>query len=408
VNKLSIPLLILVASCNVPKAQEYHLQRQELIDDVIHLLDQVATNYAYLSEKDVDMQCLRRIYTLKSQEVHSLESEIGFYEQLLNEFYDSHVHLNTNTQASYRLSAPLYVTLKGNTFFITQYWKSQLKEPVPMELIGAAVLTMNGQPMNSLIDAFPCHCNNKVNPVVREWIANKIIAGKYNQRRMLKLRLENGDIMNLDVDGLKIRTDEGLLKVSQQSGIGIIRLNNTLGDNQLISALDQALDTLYNSKGLVLDLRNTPSGGNTYVARGILGHFVKLPTPYQMHSRMESYGAGPAIPRTWVEYVEPRGLFYDRPVTVLVGRWTGSMGEGLAVGFDALDHATVIGTEMQRLAGAITTYAFRHRDYGFSLSAERLFHVNGTPREYYVPKYMVQDNIHGDAYMDKAFELLHP
>jgi carboxyl-terminal processing protease len=38
---------------------------------------------------------------------------------------------------------------------------------------------------------------------------------------------------------------------------------------------------------------------------------------------------------------------------VLVGRWTASMGEGMAIGLDAMKRATIVGTRMAGLNGAV-------------------------------------------------------
>lgn len=56
----------------------------------------------------------------------------------------------------------------------------------------------------------------------------------------------------------------------------------------------------------------------------------------------------------WVEYASPR---LSKPIcaklAIFVDRWTGSMGERLAVGFGGLKRATVIGTPMAGLRGAV-------------------------------------------------------
>ena len=60
------------------------------------------------------------------------------------------------------------------------------------------------------------------------------------------------------------------------------------------------------------------------------------------------------VPRQWIEQVLPRpGKRHPGPVTVRVGRWTGSMGEGLAIGLHAVVGAEVIGTPMAKLLGAL-------------------------------------------------------
>ncbi len=43
-----------------------------------------------------------------------------------------------------------------------------------------------------------------------------------------------------------------------------------------------------------------------------------------------------------MEIVSPKKPAYTKPLVVLVNHWTGSVGEGIAKGFDALKRATII------------------------------------------------------------------
>jgi len=403
---LKLAFILWISPCNL-EAQAYQNNQEKLIEDVNYLINQIETSYVYLSDKGVDLNCLRDFYTNKVHEINSIETEISLYENLLNEFYDSHIHLNTNTQSSYRLYAPLYISLKNDEFYISEVWESQIN-PISVNLIGAKVISMNDKTIKSLIDSFPSSCNDKKNPDVKEWIANKIVAGKYNESRIFHLLLSNGKKIKFDLDEIDIKSSRKMLSFYSLNNIGIIRINNSLGNNDLIEEFDETLNGLSNTKGLIIDLRNTISGGNSYVARGILSRFINRSIPYQIHSFNEKYGDGPLIPRKWMEFVNPRGKYYNKPVVVLVGRWTASMGEGLAIGFDSLDNATVVGTEMYKLAGAVNNFNFENRDYGYQLSTERLFHVNGTPREKYIPKHVVNEsNIGADELMNKAILLLN-
>ena len=135
---------------------------------------------------------------------------------------------------------------------------------------------------------------------------------------------------------------------------------------------------------VVLDLTDTASGGNTSVARGVMGWFVSEPRPYQVHN-LPAEERETGVPRQWVEQVLPRaGKHHDGPVTVRVGRWTGSMGEGLAVGFDALG-ARVEGGRMAGLLGAIYDLRLERSGLVIKVPVERLYAVDGTPREAFAP-----------------------
>jgi hypothetical protein len=165
----------------------------------------------------------------------------------------------------------------------------------------------------------------------------------------------------------------------------VIRFNDSLGDSETVTAFDAIMATAQPGQPVVLDLTDTASGGNTVVARAVMGWFVDTPTAYQIHNRpAEARETG--IPRQWIEQVLPRpGKRHRGRVTVRVGRWTGSMGEGLAIGLDALG-AEVTGDPMAGLLGAIEDHRLTHSGLVVKLPTERLSTVAGTPREAFRPR----------------------
>ena len=60
------------------------------------------------------------------------------------------------------------------------------------------------------------------------------------------------------------------------------------------------------------------------------------------------------------------------------------MGEGLAIGFDALG-ADVTGGRMAGLRGAVSDIALLNSGLVLKLPTERLFTVDGVPREDFIP-----------------------
>lgn len=197
------------------------------------------------------------------------------------------------------------------------------------------------------------------------------------------------------------------LSVARRGDVAIIRLNNSLGNNATIGAFQAALQQVAATKGLVLDLRNTPSGGNTTVARGIMGHFIQHEQPYQVHvvpSEERRFG----VPRKFVEYVVPIAPYYAGKVIVLGGHWTGSMGEGLLVGFNAFGIQTA-GSELADLLGALFNERLLLSDAKVDLGEELLLQVNGQPREDFVPKilYSASDSPAGhDELLTQALQTI--
>jgi hypothetical protein len=96
--------------------------------------------------------------------------------------------------------------------------------------------------------------------------------------------------------------------------------------------------------------------------------------------------------KIWTRRVAPRGPWqFTRPVTVLVSRWTGSMGEGMAIGLDAMHRARVCGSRMAGLNGSVFDHALPASGLMARLPGERLSHLDGTPREAFVPPAAVDD-----------------
>jgi C-terminal processing protease CtpA/Prc len=227
-----------------------------------------------------------------------------------------------------------------------------------------------------------------------EYAANMLMAGRHNKARSITA-FGNGLEKTYYPDSSIYKTNPGDSKLLEyrtlSSHIGYIKINNSLGDDALIKAFDEALDNLWSTKGLIIDLRETPSGGNTTVARAIMSRFIEKEMPYQKHSLpVEEKQFG--VKRSWIELVSPRRKIYKQPLVLLVNRWTGSMGEGIAIGFDGMNRARIVGDKMAGLLGAIYSFTLPETNIGFSIPVEKLFHVNGSPREEFVPNFLVSDN----------------
>jgi carboxyl-terminal processing protease len=173
------------------------------------------------------------------------------------------------------------------------------------------------------------------------------------------------------------------LSVERRGTMAVIRFENSLGKDETIEAFDEVIARIGSVEAVVLDLRNTPSGGNTNVARSIIGHFITEPRPYQMHE-IPAVERKTSVPRRFVEYALPRKPYYAGRVAVLGGHWTGSMGEGLVIGLHGAAHARTFVSDMGDLLGALHNFDMKHSNVRVDLGAETLFHVDGTHRENFI------------------------
>lgn len=373
----------------------------------------IAATYAYFDAKATRWIDVPELYAADLRSVTRREEFILLLERVVDELYDHHAQLTVNLERSPRLvpsGTDLWAEWREGRAIITQVRENSDAERAGLRH-GAVVVEIDGVP---IVDAVDRRLGRSYPPSVaaaRDWALRGLLAGRRSTPRVLEIEEHRGIRRTIELPAADQPFEaEALLEAYEiRPGIGYIRFNNSLGNGATVAAFDRALDGLRRTRGLIIDLRDTPSGGNSGVARGILGRFVEREQAYQKHElTLEERDTG--IRRSWFELVSPRGDFvYSQPVAVLVNRWTGSMGEGLAIGFDATGTATVVGTPMAGLVGATMRITLPRTGIGINLPTERLYHVNGTPREEFQPVVLVDVAGAGpndDPFMSAALRVL--
>ncbi len=375
-------------------------------------VDQIAAMYAYSDEKATRWDSISALYADDLRRVATRDEFISLLERVVDELYDHHAHLTVSIQNSPRLvpsGTDLWAEWRDGRATITQVRSGSDAERAGIRP-GTVVLAIGGVPIPDALGARLGRSYPHSTAAARDWALRVVLAGRHGEGRLLHIE-EDGIDRTVDLPSeAQFRRAAAPLEASEiRPGIGYIRFNDSLGDNASVAAFDRALEALRQTKGLIIDLRDTPGGGNSSVARGILGRFVEREQAYQKHVwPYEERVTG--VRRSWLELVSPRGDFvYAQPVTVLVNRWTGSMGEGLAIGFDATGTGTVVGTAMAGLVGATTRIALPKTNVGINLPNERLYHVDGTPREAFRPAVLVDvasADAERDPFIEAALEVL--
>ena len=252
---------------------------------------------------------------------------------------------------------------------------------------GEWLASVNGVAVDQAVAAYWSTIGLDVTPRRAGYGARVIAAGRRDRDRSLGIMGVDGQVRTVALVSLYHEQHQDLPPVtsSTEGGRTVIRINNSLGDSATIAAFDQAMAGVRAQQAVTIDLRDTPSGGNSSVARAIMGWFVTKATSFQIHNRpVEQRETG--IARQWIEQVLPRaGKLHRSLPEILVGRWTGSMGEGIAIGFDAMG-ARVRGGPMAGLNGSVEDVQLGNSDLSVKLPTERLSTVAGQPREEFQPR----------------------
>ena len=364
------------------KGQDF-LTREQRVADFAGFCHFVGESYAYFDLKATDWSRACAAHAPQAAAASRRSDYIGVLERALAELYDAHAHLGTRTPASYRLvpsQTDLFARWQDGRALIVAVREGSAAGRAGLQP-GMEVVALDGEPIQAAVSAVEPKFLSRVDAGARDWALQVALAGRHEQR-VTRLLVQRGGVQQVfeyvprDPDA-----DPGPPLSARAVGtVGHVRIHNALGQQALVPAFDQALTELQDMQALVLDLRDTPSGGNSLVARGIMGRLVTRLRPYQRHEAVAEFRAH-GIRRVWDEHVAPRAAPFVKPVVVLVGRWTGSMGEGLAIGLHAARGAAVLGQPMARLLGAIGDIELPHSRITVRVPVEKLFHVDGTPRE---------------------------
>ncbi|HRG52148.1 MAG TPA: S41 family peptidase [Bacteroidia bacterium] len=363
----------------------------------------VNENYAYLKKQNIDWNKVKETYQPQVDAIKDNDEFIKLLENVLNELYNGHSSLNTNLPSSSKLTpsgTDMYVENLNNRFIVQDLRKGFGAEQCGIK-VGMEIVKFNDLEVLPQLKQFLPKYTKTYNEQMLQYAIDMLFAGTHNKPRKITT-FENGSEKDYYPDKVTLPKNEKLIESKVIDGkAGYIKINNCLYNYDLINEMDKAIDNFSSLKTIIIDLSETPSGGNTTVARAMMGRFINEKLPYQTHEIDESQYETKQL---WTEYVIPRKKMYTGKVIIMVGHWTGSMGEGIAIGFDAMNKGTVIGTKMAGLIGAIDGFKLTETHIGFQIPTEQLYHVNGTPRENYLPKVLTKNEIDTWSQMEKMIK----
>lgn len=389
--KFVFSIIVILFSPLLIYAQEIKFSTQ-CKEDFNYFWKSIEEEYCYFNKKQTDWEKVKLIYAPMIDTVKSRDAFVTVLESAIGELYDHHCGLHTNTAVSRRLvptSTDVWAEYLNGVPTISEVRKKTGADSCGI-VAGMEVLSVDDIPVEKAIFPFLPKSLKEPDTEAKAFALRSLLAGDHIHPRKFLLKYKNNTTAYFpDKAGLNMEkfSYPGKLETNLYGDIGYIKINNCLYDNGLIAAFDSVMSTMNKTKGLILDLRETPSGGNTAVARAILGWFINKEHFYQRHEYYAEEKQN-GIKRSWEEIVSPRkNKYYDKPLAILVNHWTGSIAEGITIGFDALQrkNTTIIGTTMARLNGAVYSYEMPNTKIGFSFVAERLYHINGLPREQYIP-----------------------
>ncbi|WP_375392066.1 PDZ domain-containing protein [uncultured Sphingomonas sp.] len=355
--------------------------------DALALDEQVTAQYAYLDRFPGGAAPASPQLAAAREAVHDRDSLLRYAEDKLASLADHHAITGASFPDDWAI-VPTYADLwivQARGGFRVDAVRPESPAANAGIMAGDRLVAVGAQPVAAAVAAFWAAVGRPGAADADAYAARVLAAGRRDRPRVLTIAGRTG-VRTLTLLSLYAAPAPNRPPVAcrREGGQATLRLANSLGEQDTIAAFDRCLASLAPGAPIELDLTDTPSGGNTSVARAMMGWFVTEATPYQLH-QLPAEERETGIPRQWLEEVLPRpGKHHPGPVTVRVGRWTGSMGEGLAIGLAGIG-ARVCGGPMAGLRGAVYDVALPKSGLVVKLPAERLYTIGGTPREAWTP-----------------------
>ena len=375
--------LLLLTSAATAQAQTDYAADAASIEKLVN------NNYAYLERFPSQRMPMTAQLRGEAMKVSSEAELIRYAERALTLLADHHAITGSSLKDSWGVFpsyGDLWVEPSGGKYVITAIRDSSPAATAGIRE-GDVLVAVDGQPASAAVAAFWSDLGANGGGERDGYAARVLAAGRRDRPRHLTIGRGTATPREMELPNLysNWRPDQPAVTVTNEGAAIRIKFNDSLGDSETIAAFDGAMGQANRGRSLIIDLTDTASGGNTSVARAILGWFVRHPSFYQIHN-LPSEERETGIARQWVEQVLPRqGKYWGGPVTVRVGRWTGSMGEGIAIGFAAIGKR-VEGSRMAGLLGAVYDYRLEKSGQIIKFPSERLSAVDGTPREKFVPR----------------------
>lgn len=346
-----------------------------LAQDFDELWVTLRDRYCFFGEKATDWARVRRTYGPLAAASPNREAFIEVLRLTLNELYDAHTHLSDLPEGSPRWPPfDLVVEPEGQAAIIRAVQDQSIAALVGLKP-GDRILTVDGKSAAEAAGLQMPRCLRRPDPEALAYAWNAAVAGRRRRGRVFTVDKGGPEPVRLELPLATPSSEPELSWRRLDGGLGYVRIAS-FGDMATVAKFDEALANLRDTRGLLIDVRRN-GGGDTAVARPIMGRFITARRPYARMRRREGRGLGPF----WTEYVEPRGPFtYAAPVVVLTDPWSASMAEGFPMGMRGLGRARIVGAPMMRLGAAVFRIRLDRTGIEGQYSAEPVYDVAGRPR----------------------------
>ncbi|NJO31765.1 MAG: peptidase S41 [Rhodospirillales bacterium] len=244
----------------------------------------IARSYAYMDTLPGGVLPQSAILDAERDAVSDEGALLRYAERRIASLADHHAITSSSFPDSWALIptyADLWIEIRDGRFVV-----DAVRDNSPAKAAGVMagdwLIAVDGIATETAVHRFWADLGLPVTAQRSTFAARVLAAGRRDRSRALTFESARGHRRVLPMPSLYASADRfEFITVTCVGNRTTIRFNNSLGDAATIAAFDAAMAEIPANRELVLDLRETPSGGNTTVARAVMGWFVNQPTGYQ-------------------------------------------------------------------------------------------------------------------------------
>ena len=285
-------LLGFLSPCATASAQDFSLPARQA--DFKTFVQDFKSNYAYLDGAEKPWLTWEARYAGPVQQADSKEAFDAVLASALGELHDFHAEVRSRLVDRWLpvpTFADVWAEFQPSGAIVNAVRRGSDAERAGIH-VGDRITSVGSVPLEQAIAARLRPAVSQSSPQAREWALLSVLTGKSDEPRVVTLvtPAAHSYTVTLPVERHLDRAPGELSLQRLPGNIALIRFNNSLGEQKTVAAFDKAISEVRDTTGLILDLRDVPSGGDSSVALGIMGRFASETRPYQRH-RIPNYGA---------------------------------------------------------------------------------------------------------------------
>ena len=262
-------------------------------EDFKTFIDQFRDNYVYTDRADKPWETWQNRYRAAVDSANSPEAYAAVFESALDELHDFHAEVRSHNPHRWLpvpTFADIWAEFHGEDAVVVAVRRESDAERAGI-VSGERIIRIGADSLQTAIAERLTRAVDNKDPKARTWALLSLLTGRADEERHFTVMDSNGQSrpVTLQLERRFDRSAGALYSTVLPQNVGLIRFNNSLGDQKTVAAFDDALEQLRFTDGLILDLRDVPSGGDSSVALGVMGRFVQTILPYQRH-RIPNYG----------------------------------------------------------------------------------------------------------------------